>query len=159
MHITQKTDQNFPLILTGQYNQFQGCVLFVLFSWASRSSQFDSMIKTFPMVVISKIILSLHILCWRLEIRPGIALRLRANLVLLGRRRWKRFLEYWEGKIQRTLENDFFAAFWVPRFVKNSPSRRTLIKLTLSKSAFYARNVFSSLTNYIWKGKWKKLHE
>ena len=107
MHITQKTDQNFPLILTGQYNQFQGCVLFVLFSWASRSSQFDSMIKTFPMVVISKIILSLHILCWRLEIRPGIALRLRANLVLLGRRRWKRFLEYWEGK---TLQNFFYSS-------------------------------------------------
>ena len=167
MHITQKPDQNFPLILTGQYNQFQGCVLFVLFSWASRSSQFDSMIKTFPMVVISKIILSLHILCWRLEIRPGIALRLRANLVLLGRRRWKRFLEYWEGKILGKLrgkntENSgkwLFRGVLSARFVKNSPSRRTLIKLTLSKSAFYARNVFSSLTNYIWKGKWKKLHE
>ena len=134
MHITQKTDQNFPLILTGQYNQFQGCVLFVLFSWASRSSQFDSMIKTFPMVVISKIILSLHILCWRLEIRPGIALRLRANLVLLGRRRWKRFLEYWEGK---TLDN-YFCAVVCQKFSFTG----TLINLTLSKCILCMKRLF-----------------
>ena len=61
---------------------------------------------TNPVHAIFKIILSLHILLWRPEIRPRIALRLRANLVLLGRRRWKRFLEYWEGK---TLENYFCA--------------------------------------------------
>ena len=90
-----------------------------------------------------KIILSLHILLWRPEIRPRIALRLRANLVLLGRRRWKRFLEYWEGK---TLEN-YFCARWVPWFVKNSPSQG-LWSSWLCPNAFYAWNVFSSSTNY-----------
>ena len=98
---------------------------------------------TNPLHAIFEIILSLHILLWRPEIRPRIALRLRANLVLLGRRRWKRFLEYWEGK---TLEN-YFCARWVPWFVKNSPSQG-LWSSWLCPNAFYAWNVFSSLTNY-----------
>ena len=102
-------DQNFPLIFTGQYNQSEWSLLLFFLQRFEEKTYNNWRMKesgTNPVHAIFKIILSLHILLWRPEIRPRIALRLRANLVLLGRRRWKRFLEYWEGK---TLENYFCA--------------------------------------------------
>ena len=148
-------DQNFPLIFAGQYIQSESAVLSLLFKLTKLTKVNNNWVRqksgTYSLHAILKIILGLHILLSRPEIRPRIALRLRANLVLLGRRRWKRFLEYWEGK---TLEN-YFCEGWVPWFVKNSPSQG-LWSSWLCPNAFYAWNVFSSLTNYSKREKVKE---
>ena len=86
---------------------WMSCTLSSFPGWQNLKKLNKTKSGTYSLGAISKIILGLHILLWRPEIRPRIALRLRANLVLLGRRRWKRFLEYWEGK---TLQNFFYSS-------------------------------------------------
>ena len=113
---------------------WMSCTLSSFPGWQNLKKLNKTKSGTYSLGAISKIILGLHILLWRPEIRPRIALRLRANLVLLGRRRWKRFLEYWEGK---TLEN-YFCAVVCQKFSFTG----TLIKLTLSKCILCMKRLF-----------------